>query len=176
MSGQVYVEENKHYSFDFTNAIWSSDRLNQLYKLVHSLLSDVDFMAETENGIIFLEYKNANILGASNPQAFAPSDDRYIIKIARKYFDSILYALACKKEKQFRYVYILEYPNGDVISRKFIRNKIKPKLPFELQKDQDIFENLIASFEVLSINEWNIHPIYSQFPVTPSHSPQAGVI
>ena len=34
-----------------------------------------------------VEYKNAKIVGASNPGAFNPAEDNRLTSIARKYFD-----------------------------------------------------------------------------------------
>lgn len=165
MTGEIYKEESNVYQIDFSNAIWST---NELHNIFHntgvSILSDVDFIAETDNEIIFVEYKNASISGAANPDAFKPSEDKYINKIAYKFYDSLIYILACGYKKAYRYVYVLEYPKGDSITRKLIRNKIAAKLPFKLQENSNIKMKLISDFQVISIDEWN--DIYSDFPIT----------
>ena len=167
MAGNIYIEENNAYQFDFTSAIWSTDKLNSIYnKTVASVLSDVDFIAEIEKDMLFVEYKNANAAGAINPDAFVPSSDKSILKIAYKFYDSYIYIQACEYKKPYKYIYILEYPKGDSTTRKLIRNRIASKLPFELQKDNSIKHQIISSFEVLSIDEWNNNPIYSKFPVS----------
>lgn len=167
MAGEVYTEENKVYQIDFTSAVWSTDKLNSIFnKTVASVLSDVDFIAETETDILFVEYKNASVAGASKPDAFIPSSDKSIFKIAHKFYGSLLYIRACGYTKPYKYVYILEYPKGDSVTRKLIRNKIASKLPFELQKDPNVTYQLISSFDVLSIDEWNSNPSYSQFPLS----------
>jgi len=167
MAGKVHQEENKVYQIDFTSAIWSTDELNGIFKnAVSSILSDVDFIAETDNEILFVEYKNASIPGATNPDAFMPASEKSIYKIAYKFYDSYIYVRACGYCKPYKYVYILEYPKGDPVTRKLIRNKIEAKLPFVLQKDRNVKQSIIDSFDVLSINEWNTSPTYSKFPIS----------
>lgn len=167
MAGKIHKEENEVYQIDFSSAIWSTDELNSIFnKTVASALSDVDFIAETDKEILFVEYKNACIVGATNPDAFIPSSDKSILKIAYKFYDSYIYIWACGYKKPYKYVYILEYPKGDSTTRKLIRNKIASRLPFELQKDNNIKYQIISSFEVLSIDEWNNNPLYSKFPVS----------
>lgn len=170
MTGEIYSEENQVYQIDFTSAVWSTNKLNSIFhKTVSSILSDVDFIAETDKEILFVEYKNSSIVGAKNPDAFVPSSDKSILKIAYKFYDSIIYTWACRYKKPYKYVYILEYPKGDSTTRKFIRNKIASKLPFELQKDNNIKYQLICEFDVLSIDEWNNNSTYSKFPVSTIH-------
>lgn len=167
MAGNIYKEENGVYQIDFSSALWSTDELHDIFhKSGSSLLSDVDFVAETDNEIILVEYKNANIGRAKNPDAFIPSSENRILKIAYKFYDSIIYICACGYKKPYKYVYVLEYPKGDSTTRKLIRNKIAAKLPFELQKDKNIKHQLINGFEVLSIDEWNNNPLYSIFPIS----------
>ncbi len=167
MAGTIHKEENQVYQFDFSSAVWSTDKLNSLFNnTVASILSDVDFVAETDSDILFVEYKNSNIASASNPNAFVPSSDKSTLKIAYKFYDSYIYIQACGHKKPYRYIYILEYPMGDSTTRKMIRNKIASKLPFQLQTDGDIKQQIISSFEVLSIDEWNNNPLYSKFPIS----------
>ena len=60
-----------------------------------------------------------------------------------------------------------EYPNGDMVTRARLRNLIKPKLPFGLQNAMNTSIKLIDEFEVLSIDEWNKHDTYKQYPFCP---------
>ncbi len=167
MSGSIHKEENNVYQIDFRKALWSTDKLNNIFHETGvTILSDVDFIAETENEIILVEYKNANISGASNPDAFKPSEDKSIDKIAYKFYDSLIFIMACGFNKPYEYVYILEYPKGDATTRRFIRNKIKAKLPFMLQENNMIKNKLISDFKVLSIDEWNNDEFYGEFPVS----------
>lgn len=167
MAGKIHKEESNIYQIDCSKAVWSTDEVHNIFHETGvSILSDVDFIFETEKEIIFVEYKNVNISGAVNPNAFRPSEDKLINKIAYKFYDSLIYVLACGYKKPYKYVYILEYPNGDSTTRKLIRNKITTKLPFKLQKTDGIKKQLISSFEVLSIDEWNNNPIYGGFPIS----------
>lgn len=61
--------------------------------------------------------------------------------------------------------YILEYPNGDSVSRKMIRNRLKTKLPFALQENVGEERKLIHKVEVLSIEKWNASEEYGKFPI-----------
>lgn len=162
---KVFVEENGLYQIDFSRALWATDRLNTIFHDAKTELSDVDFIAETDEKIFFVEYKNADIEGAVNPAAFNPNEDKKISQVVKKYYDSLIYIDAIGKLsfKKKVYVYILEYPKGDVVTRKGIRNRLKTKLPFLLQQQNDINENLIDDFYVLSIDEWNER--FTEFPL-----------
>ncbi|WP_418577257.1 hypothetical protein [Hungatella sp.] len=168
MADKLFQEENHIYQFDFSQAVWATDQLNRVFQNNKAgILSDVDFIAETDHEVILLEYKNASIPGAAHPERFQPSDQRTLQKIAYKYYDAWIYLKAAAKNKPFHYIYILEYPNGDSVSRRAIRNSIVDLLPFELQRLPEIKENMIAGFDVFSIAEWNTHDIYKAFPITP---------
>lgn len=168
MKSKIFQDENHCYQFDFTDAIWVTDELHDTFqKNKASILSDVDFIAETENEIILLEYKNASISSAVKPERFVPSDQKRLNKIAYKYYDSWIFLKAIGKNKPIRYIYILEYPKRDTTTRKAIRNKIIDLLPFELQRLPLVKQKLILEFEVLSINEWNLNEKYKNFPITP---------
>lgn len=169
MAGNLFVDENNQFQFDFSKAMWASNELNDKYtRKIHSLLSDVDFIVETDKEVIFLEYKNTDILGASNPKAFTDKmcTDEHYMEIAKKYYGSILYTIACNKRKNYRYVYVLECALAGSTERLRLRNKIRAKLPFELQKEPEFEIQLINDFEILSIREWNENQRYSQFPIS----------
>jgi hypothetical protein len=164
--GRVYQDENHAYQFDFTTATWSSNDLHDIFSQNGAgILSDVDFIAETEDELFLIEYKNANISGAAHPEKFEPMEQKRENKIAFKYYDSWIYLKSIQKSKPITYIYILEYPNGDSVTRKRIRNRIAALLPFQLQKLPQIKENMLSAFEVLSIDEWNSHKKYGQFPI-----------
>ena len=168
MGTYIYVDENNHFQFDFSKAVWASNELNNKYKKINSLLSDVDFIVETDHEIIFLEYKNSDVPNAANPAAFEEKlcTDEHYMSIAKKYYGSLFYALICEKRKTFRYVYILECARAGSTERLRIRAKVKAKLPFELQNDPEIKIALIDDFDILSIDEWNRNPLYGQFPIS----------
>lgn len=159
---KVFAEENDVYVLDCRNALWATDSMHIEYEKVGNFLSDVDFVFEDANYLYLVEYKNANIQGAANPGAFEPSRDQKIQKVSRKFYDSLHYLRILKKDKPKKYIYILEYPNGDSSSRRMIRNRIKLLLPFSLQEDDS---RLIESVEVLSIDEWNESDTYSRYPL-----------
>ncbi|WP_159881806.1 hypothetical protein [Paenibacillus puerhi] len=168
MEKRIFKEENNLYQFDFSNAVWATDELNQMYRKISSILSDVDFIAETDQEIIFMEYKNADVENAANPGAFVQKlkSDEHYRSIALKYYGSILYALVSGRNKPYRYVYVLECAAAGSTERLRIRTKIRSKLPFDLQNGQEFSRRLIEDFEILSIEEWNNNPIYGRFPIT----------
>lgn len=161
----TFTDENGQYCIDYSHALWATDDINQQYHLAHCFLSDVDWIIEIEEKILLVEYKNANIEGAANPDAFRPSDDNVLNKIARKFFDSLHYLTLLGKSKPIEYIFILEYPNSDSVSRRMIRNKLKVKLPFTLQ-DNIGKKKLIEKVEVYSIEEWNENEEYGKYPIT----------
>lgn len=167
MSVQIFEDENHNYRFDFTAAVWATDTLHDLFQNHHAqILSDVDFIAETDEDVILVEYKNASVPGAAKPEAFQPSKEKALHKIAYKYYDSWIYLKAIRQNKPVEYVYILEYPMGDSVSRGMIREKIVNLLPFQLQALPEIGGSVIKDFFVLSIEEWNRHPKYGAFPIS----------
>lgn len=92
MTDKIFEEENHIYQIDFSAALWATDQLHTVFQTnTVSLLSDVDFVAETEDEVLLVEYKNANISNASNPGAFRPRDQKLVQKIAFKYYDSWIY-------------------------------------------------------------------------------------
>lgn len=105
----ILVEENGCYYIDCSKAIWSTDEINSIYKEAKLHLNDVDFVIETENILILIEYKNANIEQAAKPNAFNPSDNKRVEKFG--------------------------------------------------------VNIMISKFDILSIDEWNEHDLYSNFPI-----------
>ena len=165
---RIYQDENRKFQFDFSAALWATDRLHDIYAQNKvGILSDVDFIAETEHSILLIEYKNADNAGAVHPEVFNPFDQKRENKIAFKYYASWMYLSAMQKSKPVKYIYILEYPNDDAVTRKRIRNRIADLLPFRLQKLPEIKVEMIHDFDVLSISEWNAHTQYREFPITP---------
>ncbi len=165
--GTIFTEENGFYSIDCSNAIWATDSVHDLYmSQTVSILSDVDWIIETDEFMLLVEYKNADIPGATAPDKFKPELDQKINSVVRKYYDTLHYLNIFNKTKPKKYIYILEYPKGDVVSRKMIRNKLKKKLPFNLQELDGSVNELINSVEVLEIKEWNKK--YNMFPIYPT--------
>lgn len=163
---RIFTEENGLYQIDCSKAAWATDELNYQYHAANCMLSDVDWVVETNKRLYLVEYKNANIPDAVNPGAFSPQSDKMIDKVVRKFYDSLHYLSMLDNNKPKEYVYILEYPHGDSVSRKMIRNRLKAKLPFALQENIGK-QKLIEKVEVLSIAEWNADPQYGEFPIQP---------
>ena len=161
----IFTEENGVYSLDCTLALWAVNDIGEAYKSAKIHLKDVDWVIETEEKLILVEYKNAKIPGASHPEAFHPEEDRKIQNIVQKYYDSLHYLFLLHKFKPKHYVYVLEYPNGNSNTRRRLRNRIRRELPFVLPDILGTEEKLIESMDVLSIDEWNNHPLYGRYPL-----------
>jgi len=164
MSG-VYTEENGLYRIDLRAAVWSSGSLNDAYKVIGHTLSAVDFIAETDNAIYLIEYKNTKIENAVNPRAFEEkiSNGKLYSSIARKYYGGMFYLFACEKRKPVHYIAIIESElMEDIVLRKRATASIKRKLPFNLQTQTEITNSLIDGFKICSISEWN-----NDFPMFP---------
>lgn len=160
----IFEEENHFYAIDCRKAMWATNSLDELYhNYTKSVLCDVDWIIETKDNMLLVEYKNANVPGASDPNGFKPNKDNKLINVTRKYYDSIHYLNIINKDKPRKYVYILEYPNGDVVSRLGIQVMLQQRLPFNLQNTEGAIKKVIESIEVVSIDEWNER--YSMFPI-----------
>lgn len=155
MKDKILLDENKQYKFDFSNLdyVWEIHEITR-----DTMLSDVDFIAETNNKILFIEYKNASIKGAVNPDRIfqkIKTEDFYK-KIARKYYDSLLIFWACngnQKNLPILYILLIEHPMIDKKIRKMLREKINKQLPLNL-KDERFTRTIISDFEVCSLEEW----------------------
>lgn len=161
----IFTDENQTCQIDFTNAVWATDQLNSIFSVVKdSILSDVDFIVEGANSIFFIEVKNSNFLGVDNPKAFKPLHEDLIRVLAKKFFDSFHYVRGLGKtsDKQKIYICLIETPLGDSVMRRALRNRLKDRLPFKLQK---IFsEKMIDEVLVWSFDEWNEY--FPQFPLS----------
>ena len=161
----IFTDENQTCQIDFTNAVWATDQLNSIFSVVKdSILSDVDFIVEGANSIFFIEVKNSNFLGVDNPKAFKPLHEDLIRVLAKKFFDSFHYVRGLGKtsDKQKIYICLIETPLGDSVMRRALRNRLKDRLPFKLQK---IFsEKMIDDVLVWSFDEWNEY--FLQFPLS----------
>ncbi len=162
---RIFIEENKIYKIDFTRALWATDGLHDIFNNAKVSLSDVDFIAETEEEILFVEYKNSAIPGAEKPELFKPLDDKKISQVVKKYYDSLTYISALEKycNKKKVYVYILEAPNADSVLRNKVKTKLKKSLPFLLQEQNNFLHRMIDDVKVISIEKWNED--YPEFPL-----------
>ena len=161
---RIFTDENKTWQFDFTNAIWATDKLHLLYEdVADGVLCDVDFLVEDEYNIYLVECKNSNIKNVSQPQCHRPLEPDSLRKIARKFYDSLLYLQSIGKcgQKRNVYVYVLEAKSGDSVTRKSVKNRLKRRLPFKLQKNPEFRYELISDLQVCSLDEWNqLHPTF----------------
>lgn len=164
----MLTEENGIYQFDCAKALWATSEIRQQYydARIH-LLKNADFLIETGEELLIVEYENSTIRGAVNPEAFESNPDKLQNKIALKYYGSLPYLLLRGKHKPKRYIYIIEASNSDSIMRARLRDRISKELPFLLQSNMDTGVNLLRGFDVLSIAEWNAHPLYGNFPCLP---------
>jgi len=166
MSDRIFIEENRCFQIGCNKA----DEIVELHDGYHktNILSDVDLIIIKGSSIIFMEYKNSNIPNAANSEAFEKSivEESHHNKIARKYYDSLIYIsnkAGCENRTR-NYYYVLECAKADSVVRKLLAGKIKNKLPFVLQKNlENLTQALIDHFEVVNIEEWNKKFPYYQF-------------
>lgn len=164
MSTQIFIEENKHYQIDFSSALWATDKMHTIYAQLP--LKDVDWLVETKEGMLLVEYKNSNIHNAQNPEAFDKKiqTDKHYIDMAHKFYDSLLFIIINNKSLiNMKFVYILESEKSDSTTHNHIRNKISKHLPLKLQEKDP--NKILSSFEVLSIQQWN--EAYPNFILSP---------
>ena len=169
----VLIEEKKNYGIDCRKAVWASDEIHEAYHAcgLPEILCDADFIIETTDSILLVEYKNSNVpearAHATSATEYNPFQTDKLNKIVSKYYDSLHYLRLLGKEKPVHYIFVLEYPKGNSTSRKALRNRLKKRLPFSLQDRVGTGRKLIESVNVVNINEWNIDAIYGQFPIKP---------
>ncbi len=168
-----YTEENKHYTIDCTAAVWSTNAIHDYYQNAEhkygelNFLKDADYVIESDTTIFVVEYKNSDIPKASKPEKFKPENGNLLDSVAKKYFDTLHCLQILGKNKSKKYIYILEYPNGNVSSRLMVRNKLQNRLPFKLQKKLGTGEvKLIDEVKVVSIAEWNADPELGMYPIS----------
>ena len=158
MPNKIFIEENRLFKIDCSKAIEIIELHDEYHKT--NILSDVDLIIIDESSITFMEYKNSNVPNAANPKAFENSirEDKHYMKIARKYYDSLIYInnkAGCENKKK-SYYYVIECSKADSVVRKMLAGRIKSKLPFILQGNlQGLKQELINHFEVVNIDEWN---------------------
>lgn len=161
----VLPEENGIYGVDHTNAIWATNEIQKTYHNAKLHLKNADFVIETQFEILIMEYKNATIASAVSPKAFHPMEDKSVNAIALKFYGSLPYLDLLGKDKPRRYIYVIEAEHSDSTMRARLRNRIKQELPFMLQDNMNTGKRLIEGFDVLSIDEWNMHEKYSRYPL-----------
>lgn len=123
--GEVYWEENHDYQIDLRKAEWSLE-LQPLYREYNLFLADVDWICEFNGNILLIEYKNAKLpfeRGFRAAENFNPYSDERVANVVRKFFDSFFYIEAYKRKRPVKYIYILEWPKGDIVSRKMLQKR-----------------------------------------------------
>ena len=156
----VLIEEKRNYGIDCRKAVWATDEIHEAYHAcgLPDILCDADFVLETSDSILLVEYKNSNVpearAHATENTEYDPFQQKKFNKIVSKYYDSLHYLRLLRKEKPIHYVFVLEYPKGDSTSRKLLRNRLKSYLPFGLQKRVGTGIKLIESVDVVNIDEW----------------------
>lgn len=108
----IFVEENGVYGIDCTDAVWASDKMDRDYHESGLHINDVDFVIENRTDLFLVEYKNADIPGAVNPEAFNPMEDKKVSAAARKFYDSLHYLRLLDKRKPVSYVLFWNIPMG----------------------------------------------------------------
>lgn len=164
-----FIEENEAYKFDCADAVWVTDRMHHDYQAAKIQLKDTDLLIENDTNLLMVEYKNANIADAARPDAFQPESDKKVSDVFHKFYDSLPYLYLLGKSKPVWFIYVLEYPHGDIITRKRLRNRLKLELPFALQNHLGTGKKLIDKMDVVSIQEWNCNEVYGKYPIAPVH-------
>ena len=157
--GGIYLEEHKEYQIDLRNAICSMGDLKEKLKIVGNVLSDVDWIAETEESFLLIEFKN---WVKGHKLDGRDSKEKFYQSILRKYYGTAYYLLASGKKKTMDFVLIIESPEIDNVIKKRAEASIKKRLPFKLQEYPEITSTLIAEFKIWSVAEWN-----EQYPMFP---------
>ena len=156
----IFYDENNKFQIDLSAAQKPLGNLHSKFKSIGNIISDVDWIAETDDEVILIEFKNyeekehipeGNEVGSTYQ------------KYARKYYGSVFYYLSCGNQKPFDYVVVLESPHMDNVVRNWYRNSIMKLLPFKLQEMSEIAIPLIRNFQVMSVSEWN--KLYPQYPI-----------
>jgi len=161
----IFTDENETWQFDFSSAIWATNRLHEIFQCVKDgVLCDVDFVVEDEYNLYFIECKNSNFAGVTRPNEHDPLAPEILRTVARKYFNSLQYIKAIGKNGNKRkiYIYVLEAKNEDRYLRKFVKNRLQSRLPFKLQQQTTIKEQMITELQVINLSEWNEK--YKKFP------------
>lgn len=155
LQSKVVVEENGHFQFDCIAA----EMVVELHSVMKRLpLSDVDFIAQMNQEILFVEYKNANVPGAAEPHAMLGKirHGDFYTKIAKKFYDSLLLYWTLHgqdPERPIKYILLIEAPLIDKKMRRQLTLKIGKQLPFEIE-GKTTGNSMITAFEVVDLDEW----------------------
>lgn len=165
---KILQDENGKMQFDFSNAIdvFEPHGLANMYS---DYLSDVDFVIEEKEKLICLEYKNANIKNAENPEAFQRKviGEDFWKKMAKKFYGTMFLIWACnknQKEKPVQYILLMETnPTMDAALKKRFTAKMMRQLPFAYKDICEVRRRVIDDFVLADLKEWNEK--YPQYPI-----------
>jgi hypothetical protein len=162
------MEENRKYKIEHGSEIdWVE--LHTIYQKAGSgcsLLCDVDVVIEMEDKVVFMEYKNYDVSQSPNPsKPPSVSSDKggrerevLSVKIAKKYFGSYVAIKSMQGlyDKKYKYYFVIECSSLDSALRIELYERIRAKLPFNIQNDLPrIKKPLIDEFKLLDIKKWN---------------------
>lgn len=166
---KIVTDENQKMKFDFTNAITVFEP-HDLANMYSNYLSDVDFVIEDKERLLCIEYKNANVEGASNPEAFTEKirTDKFWDKIAKKFYGTMFLVWACDQnpsDKPVQYILLMETnPGMDPVLKKRLAAKMKKRLPFRYKENNEVKRHVIDNeFLILDIEEWNKE--FAEYPI-----------
>lgn len=154
-----YFDEHKLAKFIFHGA----ENVYELHDVTNRLhLSDVDFIVETEQDRLFIEYKNSNVIKEhENINTFNSkvSSGELQKKLIRKYWDSLIVMQAIQSDtKNNIYEVIIE---SDIID-KAVRKRLKKRLFDSMVRrieEYGIEDKLIKNVMVFNTETWKkSHP------------------
>ena len=165
MSG-IYRDESETFEINLSAACWSmGEELRDKFQAAGNLLNGVDWIVETDDALILIEFKDYSGRGMKIDNKL----EGYLQKITRKYYFSAYYLYARGKRKVMDYVLIAEGSNIDDLVKYTIKASIHKRLPFVLQENPEISDKLIEYFEMYSVSEWNEK--YPMFPLAKINKP-----
>lgn len=164
---KIIRDENGHYTFDFSKCI----EVSQYHDMAkESKLNDVDFIAEMESKILFIEYKNSDVPGSSNPNGLYEKRKNNPHEFNRNLINKFLHSLIilwaeCKNSsnKPIHYIFIINEGLVDKKIRAKIKKMLNNNLPFKLQ-GSNIKKEIITDVDVVNLEEFKEK--YSEIPVT----------
>ncbi|MBO6132932.1 MAG: hypothetical protein J6P05_01170 [Lachnospiraceae bacterium] len=164
----IYEDENHRTEFDFSYAV-NVFEPHGIASRHSEYISDVDFVLESKDEIIFIEYKNVSIAEAHNQGAFIEKikNGNLTKVLIKKFFGTLLIVLMTNRnphKKPIVYSCVIEGGKKiDGVMMKKLRNKVRSGLPFDYEKIRDVEVPIIDRFELMSISDWNSK--YSQYPI-----------
>ena len=152
---QIFFDEHHLYKIDFSSAPWATDQLHDIFhKAGLTIWHDVDWVVETNDELLLVEYKNPNHPNARNE--YEPLKNEKLDNVARKYYESCYFLHAARQveNKKKKFIYILEGKNDDEPTRKMVRNQLWNRLPFRLQKKFEEELKILSDNHFVLSNKW----------------------